>query len=102
MREISYKADSRGGDDPGELPEEEWIVADHVLDAVVEAVDAERPWDGDALEEDQEEQTEAAHGVRVKQLEHVHAALGTQKSQLKVCNISYKSPKLFQFLHFLQ
>jgi hypothetical protein len=85
----AYEADGRGGDDPGELPEEEGIVADHVLDAVVEAVDAERPRDGDALEEDEEEQAEAAYGVRVEQLEHVHAALRTHRFNIKLLNMHY-------------
>lgn len=34
-----------------------------------------KPWDGDALKEDQEEQAHPASGVVVKQLEHIQAAL---------------------------
>lgn len=71
----AYEADERSRDDPAELPPSDGIVTDHVLDAVVEAAHAEGPGDGNALEEDEEQQAEAGHGVRVEDLEDVHAAL---------------------------
>ena len=76
MCEYTYDANRGRGDDPAELPPVDRIVADHVAYAVVEAIDAEGPADGDALEEDEEEQAEARHGVGVQDLEDVHTALG--------------------------
>lgn len=51
----TYNADNRGCKGPAELPHPQGVVADHFLDAVVEAVDAEGPGYGDALEEDEKE-----------------------------------------------
>lgn len=73
--QVTYNANSRRKSDPAELPPDGGVVADHFLDAVVEAVDTERPRDGDALEEYQEEQAEPGDGVRVENLEHVHSTL---------------------------
>lgn len=39
-----------------------------------------KPWDGDALKEDQEEQAHPASGVVVKQLEHIQATLQKESS----------------------
>lgn len=61
----TYKADARSGEHPAELPPNHRVVSNHVFDAVVESLDAVAPRDGDALEEDEEEQTEPGHGVRV-------------------------------------
>lgn len=63
-------------EDPAELPPAHWVVADHVLDSIVESLDSVAPRDRDALEEDQEEKTEPTDGVRVEDLERVHPALG--------------------------
>lgn len=71
----TYDAYKWGGDGPAELPPLHWVIPDHIPDAVVKSVDAESPRDGDALEENEEEQTKPADGVGVENLEHVHATL---------------------------
>lgn len=71
----TYETDGGSGDGPAELPPLGRVVADHVLDAVVEPIHAERPRDRNALEEDEEQQTEAGHRVRIEDLENVHSAL---------------------------
>lgn len=76
LARTTYNANQRCGDGPAELPPHKGIIPYHVPEGVVESVDAERPAYRDALEEDQEEKAEARHGVRVEDLEDVHAALG--------------------------
>lgn len=71
----THKANAGCRDDPAELPPSYGVVADHVLDAIIEAAYAEGPRDGDALEEDQEQETEAGHCIGVEDLEHVHSTL---------------------------
>lgn len=74
-------ADSRRKSDPAELPPDGRVVANHLLDAVVETVHTESPGYGDALEEDQEQQAESGDSIRVEDLEDVHATLrDTRKS----------------------
>lgn len=82
----TYEADTRRGHNPAELPPGHRVVADHVLDAVVESLDAVAPRDRDALEEDEEEQTEPTDCVRVEDLEHVHAALGDARHAHEVAD----------------
>lgn len=67
--------DSRRKSDPAELPPDGRVIANHLLDAIVEAVHAKRPGYGDTFEEDQEQQAEAGDSVRVEDLEDVHATL---------------------------
>lgn len=76
--DYTHNADSRRKSDPAELPPDGRVVANHLLDAIVEAVHAEGPGYGDAFEEDQEQQTEAGDSVRVEDLEDVHATLGNK------------------------
>lgn len=71
----THKADARCRDDPAELPPSHGVVTDHVLNAIVEAAYTKRPGDGDALEEDQEQETEAGHCIWVENLEYVHSTL---------------------------
>lgn len=71
----SYQTDRRRRKHPAEFPPAHGIVSNHVLNSIVESLNAKAPRDGDALEEDEEEQTPAADSVRVENLEHVHAAL---------------------------
>lgn len=71
----THNADSRRKSDPAELPPDSRVVADHLLDTIVEAVHTKRPGYGDALEEDQEQQTEAGDSIRVEDLEDVHTTL---------------------------
>lgn len=73
--EFTYNADGGRESNPAELPPDGRIVADHLLDPVVETADAKGPGYGDAFEEDQEQQTETGYCVRVQDLEDVHATL---------------------------
>lgn len=71
----TYNAYNRGGEGPADLPADPGVVADHLLDAIIEPVYTEGPGHGDALEEYEEQEWEATDRVRVQYLEYVHAAL---------------------------
>jgi hypothetical protein len=62
-------------DGPTKLPEHEWIVSDHVFDAVVKAIYSECPRNSGAFKEDQEQQAEATDSIRIEDLEDVHSTL---------------------------
>jgi hypothetical protein len=72
---VTYHTDEWCSDGPAEFPEHEWVIANHVFDSIVESIYPECPRNGNALEEYQEEETEAAHCVRIEDLENVHSAL---------------------------
>lgn len=71
----THNADSRRESNPAQLPPNGRVVANHLVDAVIEAVDAKRPGYGDTLEEDEKQQAESGNSVRVEDLEHVHSTL---------------------------
>lgn len=71
----SYNANSRRESNPAELPPDSRVVANHFLNAVVEAIHTESPGDGHTFEEDEEQQTETRYSVGVEDLEHVHTTL---------------------------
>lgn len=71
----THEANCWSCEDPAEFPPAHWVVTDHVLDSIVESLDAETPRNRDALEEDQEEKTETTDSVRIEDLEYVHSAL---------------------------
>lgn len=75
LSKYTHNTNKRRGNEPAEFPPDHGVVAYHLLDAIVEAVNPVRPGDGDTLEEDEEQQTETAHSVRIQYLEHVHTAL---------------------------
>ena len=70
------KAEQRRQHQPTHFPESARIVADHVLDVLVEALIAVTPRHGNALEEHEREQRPAARRIRVEYVEYVDAALG--------------------------
>lgn len=72
---LTYNAYNRGGEGPADLPADPGVVADHLLDAIIEPVYTEGPGHSDALEEYEEQEWEATYRVRVQYLEYVHAAL---------------------------
>lgn len=53
---MTHKADGGGDEHPAQLPPEEGVVSDHLLDVVVPLVGAVAPADGDALEHDEEDE----------------------------------------------
>lgn len=67
--------DERGEHHPAHLPPYTGFIANHLLDVVIELVHTITPGYGDALKEDQEEQTHSTGGVVVKQLEDVDPTL---------------------------
>lgn len=91
----THKADAWCGDHPAELPPDHRVVSNHVFDAVVEALDAVAPRDGYTLEEDEEEETESGHGVRVQNLEHEHSALGDASQADEVTNYANNGDEKF-------
>lgn len=94
----TYDADEWSGDNPAKFKPASGIVANHILDAIKEAVHSKTPWYGDALEENEPKEDEIAASVAVEQLEHVHSALMDQiksldvlqpgKKPLKIANLS--------------
>lgn len=79
----THNTDRRSRDNPAELPPRQRVIADHVLNTVVETIHSERPRYRNALEEHQEQQTETTHSVWVQNLEHVHTTLNRR------CNVSW-------------
>ena len=75
IRSSTHDADHRRGYRPTEFPPYERIIANHVPKRIVESIDSKGPADGDALEEDEEEQAESGHRVRIENLKDVHASL---------------------------
>jgi len=65
----------RGEHDPAQLPPYTRLVANHLLDVVVELVHTVAPGYGDAFKEDQEQQTHSTGRVVVKQFEHIDSTL---------------------------
>lgn len=61
--------------DPAQLPPYTRLVANHLLDVVVELVHTVAPGYGDALKEDQEEQTHPTGRVVVEEFEHIDSTL---------------------------
>lgn len=80
IMKVTYNTNGWCKSNPAELPPNSGIIANHLLDAIVETVHSERPGYRNALEEDQEQQTEARHGVGVQDLEYVHTALRMTKA----------------------
>ncbi len=72
---MADRADERREEEPAEFEPAAGTEAEHVVEAVVEAVDAEDPRDGHRLEEDDPQQHQVAAAEHVEQLEHVHATL---------------------------
>lgn len=71
----TYHTDEWRRDGPTHLPEHEWIVANHVFDAIIEAIYSECPWNSNAFKEDQEQQAEATDSIWIEDLEHIHSTL---------------------------
>lgn len=71
----TYNANGGRSDGPTKFPPSHWIVANHVLNSIVETIHTKSPRDRDAFEENEEQQTETTDRIRVQNLENVHAAL---------------------------
>lgn len=94
VEEEHSHANGRSRHAPAELPPAHRVVADHVLDSVVEPAHAVRPRNGDALEEHEEEQAEPTHRVRVENLEDVHATLEPSlQYQFDVLSLAKQIPR---------
>lgn len=72
---VTYNTNCWCSEYPAEFPPTNWIVANHVLDTIIESVTTECPRNGNTFKEDHEEQTETTHSVWIENLEHVHSAL---------------------------
>lgn len=59
----TYHTNERCSDGPTQLPKHEWVVANHVFDAIIKSVYSKCPRNSDAFKEDQEQEAEATHGV---------------------------------------
>lgn len=95
---LSYETNCWRCEDPAELPPGHWVIANHVLDAIVESLDSVAPGNRDALEEDEEEKTETTDRVRVEDLEHEHPALGdASKSNAVADDANHQDEKFFAF-----
>ena len=90
---MADRADERREEEPAEFEPAAGTEAEHVVEAVVEAVDAVGPRHGDALEEDDPQQHHVAARVRVEQLEHEHSALEakTTKKNKQKTNVQRNS-----------
>lgn len=62
-------------DGPTELPEHEWVVANHVFDAIIKSIYSKCPWNSNTFKEDQEQETEATNSIWIKDLENIHSTL---------------------------
>lgn len=82
----THETNARSSEDPAELPPAHWVVTNHVLDTVVESLDAEAPRNWNALEKDQEKKTKTADSIRVEDLEDVHATLRDARQTHKVAD----------------
>ena len=62
----TYHTNERCGKTPAELEPTGRVVADHVFESIIKAIDAESPRNGDALEEDEPQEDQVAASVTVK------------------------------------
>lgn len=60
-----YKTNKRARVQPAKFPEPHRIIADHILDAIVETIDTKCPWDRNTFKEYQKQQTETTDGIRI-------------------------------------
>lgn len=65
----------RGEYNPAQLPPYARLVANHLLDVVIELVHTVAPGYGDAFKEDQEQQGHSTGRVVVEQFEHIDSSL---------------------------
>lgn len=62
---MTHEASDGRNELPAQLPPEEGVISDHLLDAVVPPVGAEAPADRQALEHDQGDETHSGGGVGI-------------------------------------
>lgn len=93
----TYNTNSRREANPAKLPPNSRIVANHFLDAIIEPVHPKGPRDGDTFEEDQEQQTETRHSVRIENLEHVHTTLKTKDRDIEILCFCHNKVSLLYY-----
>lgn len=71
----TYKTDCWAADDPGELPPPDRIIANHVANGLIESISSECPRESNAFEENDPEESQAAHGIFIQQIENIHSSL---------------------------
>lgn len=96
----THKANSRRWETPAELPPSNWVIPNHVFNAIIESLNAKAPRHWNALKEDQEQQAEAADSVWIEDLEHVHSALSDTRESHQVANDA--DPSNEEFLSLTQ
>lgn len=75
----TYDANHRRSHSPAKFPPHEGIISNHVAQSIIETVHAKCPANRYTLEKDEEEKTKSGDGVRVEDLEDVHATLGNAR-----------------------
>lgn len=64
-KNFTYDTNAWCRNGPAEFPPHHWIISDHVFNSIVKSIDTKSPRNRNTFEENQEQQTETAHGIRV-------------------------------------